>query len=420
MDHTLRATAEQLDAQDSLAPLVDGFDRPDPELIYLDGNSLGRLPRSTVDRLTDVVRNEWGDRLIRSWNEGWYELPERVGDLLGEHFLGAAPGQVVISDSTTVNFYKVASAALADAEGRRTIVTDVGNFPTDRYVLEGIAAGQGGTARFVEFDEIDGPTPESVAAVIDDDTAFVALSHVDYRSGALADMAAVNAAAAAAGTRVVWDLCHSAGAVPIDLDGSGTDLAVGCTYKYLNAGPGAPAFLYVRKTLQSSLRSPIWGWFGQRDQFSMGQGYDPRPGIARFLAGTPNVLGIVAVEEGARLLAEAGIQRLRAKGMALTEQAIALTDAWLADLGFRVVSPRDPEGRGSHVSIAHDEAYAICRALINTEHVVPDFRAPDRLRLGFAPITTRYVDVWDAFDRLRRLVEKGTHRDLRLPDVPVT
>ncbi len=416
-----RTAAARMDVEDPLAGLRDRFHVPaDDDLIYLDGNSLGRLPLATADRLQEVVSREWGERLIRSWNEHWFDLPGRVGDLIGSHLLGAAPGQVVVADSTTVNFYKLAVAALGAATPRRTMVTDVGNFPTDRYVLEGIAAAHGAGVRFAEFDEVEGATPDAVAAVIDDDTAFVALSHVDYGSGALADMAAINAVAAGAGTRVVWDLSHSAGAVPVDLDAAGTDLAVGCTYKYLNGGPGAPAYLYVRRGLQERINCPIWGWFGQRDQFAMGQAYDPVPGIGHFLSGTPNVLGAVAVEEGVRLLAEAGVERLRAKSIGLTELALELSDARLADLGFRVVSPRDPSRRGSHVSLAHPDAYRICRALIQTQNVIPDFRAPDRLRLGFAPITTRFVDVWEAFDRLRRLVEEGAYRDVVLPTLPVT
>ena len=416
-----RTAAARMDAEDPLAGFRDRFHVPaDDDLVYLDGHSLGRLPLATADRLQEVVSREWGERLIRSWNEHWFDLPGRVGDLIGSHLLGAAPGQVVVADSTTVNFYKLAVAALGAATSRRTMVTDVGNFPTDRYVLEGIAAAHGAVVRFAEFDEIEGATPDAVAAVIDDDTAFVALSHVDYSSGALADMVAINAVAAGAGTRVLWDLSHSAGAVPVDLDAAGTDLAVGCTYKYLNGGPGAPAYLYVRRGLQERITCPIWGWFGQRDQFAMGQGYDRLPGIGHFLSGTPNVVGAVAVEEGVRLLAEAGVERLRAKSIALTELALELSDTRLADLGFRVVSPRDPSRRASHVSLAHPDAYRICRALIETENVVPDFRAPDRLRLGFAPITTRFVDVWEAFVRLRRLVEQGSYRDLELPALPVT
>ena len=415
-----RARAEALDADDELAAFRGRFHLPDDDLIYLDGNSLGRLPLATVDRLAEVVTQEWGDRLIRSWNEHWHDLPQRAGDLIGTHFLGAAPGQVAVSDSTTVNFYKLVVAALDARPGRHTVLSDRHNFPTDRYVVEGIAAERGATLRAVEFDEIEGPTAAAVAAAVDEDTALVTLSQVDYRSGALADVAAITAVAHESGALVLWDLSHSVGAVPIDLDAAGVDLAVGCTYKYLNGGPGAPAFLYVRAEHQESLRQPIWGWFGQRDQFAMGDGYDPMPGITRFLTGTPAVLGTVGAETGAALLAEAGIDRLRAKGIALTELAIELADAWLAPLGFELRSPRDPARRGSHVSLAHPEAYRVCRALIELEHVVPDFRAPDRLRLGFAPVTTRFVDCWDALDALRRIVTEGTHLSLDLTDLPVT
>jgi kynureninase len=367
------------------------------------------LPAASLARAQDVVAREWGERLIRSWNEGWMALPVRVGDLLGRAFLGAAPGQVVVADSTSVNLYKLAAAALDARPGRPVIVTDVHNFPTDRYILEGLAAARGGELVLVEFDELTGPVAGRVAEAVDERTALVTFSHVDYRSGALADMAAINAVAHRAGALTLWDLSHSVGAVPVALDGSGTDLAVGCTYKYLNAGPGAPAFLYVRAEHSATLRQPIWGWFGQRDQFAMGPGYDPAPGITRFLSGTPPVIGLALVEQGAALLAEAGSDALRAKGMALTGLVVDLFDAWLAPLGFGLASPRDPAARGSHVALTHPEAYRLCRALIETAHVIPDFRAPDRLRLGLAPITTRFVDVWDALDRLRRITAEGTH-----------
>ena len=250
---------------------------------------------------------------------------------------------------------------------------------------------------------------DAAASAIDHQTALVSLSHVDYRSAAIADVARLTAAAHDVGSLVLWDLAHSAGAVPIELDAWNVDLAVGCTYKYLNAGPGAPAFLYVRAELQDQLRQPIWGWFGQRDQFTMGAGYDPLPGVERFQVGTPSIPGTVLVDEGVALLAEAGIDRIRAKSVALTSLLVDLVDAWLAPLGFTVASPRDPARRGSHVSIAHPDGYRICRALIDQGHVVPDFRAPDRIRCGLSPLTTRFVDVWDAMDRLRALVEAGAH-----------
>jgi kynureninase len=409
MGLTDRAEAERLDRQDPLASFRDRFLIEDPRVLYLDGNSLGRLPIRSLERLRVVVEQEWGRGLIRSWNEHWIDLPARAGDLLGRHLLGAAPGQVVVSDSTSVNLYKLAVAALDARPGRTVIVSDRGNFPTDRYVLEGVAAARGLRLELVELDELRGPAAEVVAGVVDERTALVSLSHVDYRSGALADMAAINAVAHDAGALTLWDLCHSVGSVPVELDSSGTDLAVGCTYKYLNAGPGAPAFLYVRREHAERLRQPIWGWFGQRDQFAMGQGYRPAPGLSRFLVGTPHVLGVALVEEGAALLAEAGIQRLRAKGSALTELLIALHDAWLAPLGFSLASPRDAAARGSHVAIAHPDAYRICRALVSKADVIPDFRGPDRIRLGPAPVMTRFTDVWDAMDRLRGIVAEGVH-----------
>jgi kynureninase len=412
MARTDRAAAERLDREDPLAHLREEFVIDDPELIYLDGNSLGRLPKRSVERLRSVISDEWGRGLIRSWNDHWMDLPARAGDLIGERLVGAAPGQVVVSDSTSVNLYKLAAAALDARPGRDVIVSDRHNFPSDRYVLEGLAAARGLELRLAEFDELRGPTAEAVGSVIGERTALLSLSHVDYRSGALADMAAIDQVARGAGALTLWDLCHAVGAVPIELDASGADLAVGCTYKYLNAGPGAPAFLYVRREHQSSLRQPIWGWYGQRDQFAMAEGYDPPSEVSRFLVGTPFVPGVALVEEGAALLADAGIERLRAKGVALTELLIELHDQWLAPLGFALASPRDAAVRGSHVSLAHQDGYRICRALISKAGVIPDFRPPDRIRLGPAPATTRFVDVWDAMERLRRVVAGGLHHDV--------
>lgn len=408
MEFNDRAAAEHLDAVDPLAAFRDRFRLPEPEVIYLDGNSLGMLPEAAMRRVEQVMIQEWGAGLIGSWNEHWMVMPQQVGDLLGEHLLGATAGQMVVTDSTSVNLYKLAAAALDARPDRTVIVSDRHNFPTDRYILEGLAAARGLELRLVEFDELAGPTADAIAGAIDGDTALVSLSHVDYRSGALADMAAINTAAHRAGTLTLWDLAHSAGAVPVSLDADGTDLAVGCTYKYLNAGPGAPAFLYVRREHQQKLRQPIWGWFGQRDQFAMGEGYDPMPDVRRFLVGTPSPIGLALVEEGARLLGEAGIERLRTKGMALTGLLVDLFDAWLAPLGFALASPRPPQARGSHVSMSHPDGYRMCQALIRIGQVIPDFRAPDRLRFGLAPITTRFVDVWDAADRLRRIATEGT------------
>jgi kynureninase len=413
-----RSYAEECDAADPLASFRERFAFDGPPLIYLDGNSLGRLPLATADRIADVVRQEWGTGLIRSW-EHWIDLPSRAGDLLGSQLLGAAPGQVLVCDSTTVNLYKLARAALDARPGRTVLVTDDDNFPTDRYVLAGIAAERGADLRLIRTDMDSGVTADAVADAVDAATALVSLSHVAYRSGALADMRQITAIAHDAGALMLWDLCHSAGSVPVELDACGADLAVGCTYKYLNAGPGAPAFLYVADALSGVLRSPVQGWFGQRDQFQMGPAYDPAPNISRFLAGTPDIAGTAAVEEGARLLAEAGIGRLREKGTRLTSYLIALADEWLTPLGCTLASPRDAARRGSHVCLRHPEAWRIGRALIRAG-VIGDYRTPDRLRLGPAPITSRFTDVWDALDAARRIIEDKTYMDFPAAPARVT
>src|SRR3954468_4372762 len=376
-----RDHAAALDAADPLAPLSAAFVRTDPELIYLDGNSLGRLPQASAERITRVVRDEWGSDLIRSW-EHWVDLPRRTGDLIGSALLGAETGQVAVADSTTVNLYKLAVAALDARPDRTVIVTDDDNFPTDRYVLEGLAAQRGLDLRVVHTAIATGLDLDVLRDAVDEDTALVSLSHVAYRSGALLDMAAVNEIVHAAGALVLWDLCHSAGAVPVRLHATGTDRAIGCTYKYLNGGPGAPAFLYVRRALQGELRQPVWGWFGQRDQFAMGPAYDPEPDIRRFLVGTPQVLGMHTVAAGVEVIAEAGIERLRAKSVALTELLLELHDGWLAPLGFTGGPPRDPATRGSHIAVRHPDGPRISVALRHNARVVADFRSPDTVRLG--------------------------------------
>jgi kynureninase len=406
-DPTDRDRACALDAADPLAPFVAESIVTEPDLLYLDGNSLGRLTHRARRRLLRVIDGEWAGGLVRSWEE-WIDLPAQVGDALARHLLGAEPGEVVVGDATTVNLYKAASAAIAARPGARAVVTDDDNFPTDRYVLEGLAAQHGLEYREVRSDPVDGPDADALGAALDG-AALLSLSHVAYGSGALADMAGLTALAHQQGALALWDLSHSVGSVPVQLAATGADLAVGCTYKYVNAGPGAPAFAYVRRDLQGALRQPIWGWFGQRDQFAMGPGYRPVDGIGSWLTGSPAVLGLGCVDAGVALLADAGIERLRAKGMALTSLIVDLADAWLKPLGFGLASPRAAERRGSHVTLAHADAWRISQALIDVAGVVPDFRAPDRIRLGPAPIASRFVDVWDALDRLRRLVEAGAY-----------
>ena len=396
-----RGYAEKLDAADPLAEYRERFLLEDPGLIYLNGNSLGALPRATLARMETVFREEWGTALARSWDH-WVDLPARAGDVVGE-LIGAAAGQVIVTDNTTVNLYKLATAALDARPGRHVIITDHDNFPSDRYVMAGLAAQRGAELRMLATDINEGVDPELVRAAVDEDTALVSLSHVAYRSGALADMAAITAIVHQAGALMLWDLCHSVGAVPVDLDGCEADLAVGCTYKYLNAGPGAPAFAYVSARLREVLRQPIWGWFSQRDQFGMGPSYDPAPGMAKFMTGTPSIPGTAAVEEGARLLLEAGPEPMRDKSMRLTAYLIELADAWLVPLGCAIATPREASRRGGHVSFCHPQAERIVEQLAS-DGVIADYRTPDRFRFGLSPLTTRFTDVWDAADAARALI----------------
>jgi kynureninase len=394
---------EHAAALDAAYPLADHrarLLRPDPNLVYLDGNSLGPLPATTRDRLSTFVEDEWGGDLVRGWQR-WIDLPSQVGDRLGSALLGAAPGQVVVTDSVTVNLYKLAWAVLdASPPQRRVIVTTDQEFPTDAYVLSAVAEQLGGSVR------ADGEPPGH-------DVALVARSHVDYRSGEIADVAAVTAEAHAVGAKVLLDLSHSVGSVPVELDAAGVDLAVGCTYKYLCAGPGAPAFLYVRQGLADDLRTPIPGWFGHRDQFAMRTDYAPASSVTRFLAGTPPVAGLVAVDAGVELLSAVGIDVLRAASVALTSYLVDLAEEWLVPLGFRLTSPRDPARRGGHVALAHPDAYAISVALIENAGVVGDVRPPDLLRLAPVPLVTSFAAVREGVRRIRDLVSAGDYRDAR-------
>lgn len=406
-----RETAAARDAEDPLAGFRARFtgadDDADNRLLYLDGNSLGRLPKDTPAAITRVVEQEWGRGLVGSWSS-WIELSTRLGDALASGVLGAWPGEVLVADSTSVNLYKLIVAAADARPGRDVIVCTADDFPTDRYIVAGVAAARGMTVRELAVDVDEGLDPAALVEALDERVAVVVLSHVAYRSGALADLPGITQLVHDAGALVLWDLSHSVGSVPVQLAAAGADLAVGCTYKYLNGGPGAPAFLYVAQELQEQLRQPIWGWFGQRDQFAMGPAYDPAPGIERFGVGTPPVLGMAAVEVGIALTTEAGIDALAAKGRALGELMAGLADAWLAPHDVRLASPRDPARRGSHVTLAHPQAWQVTQALIE-RGVVPDYRTPDRVRLGPAPLYTRFVDVWDAMARFRDLLAEDAH-----------
>ncbi len=402
-----RDEALALDAADPLAPLRGQFDLP-PGLIYLDGNSLGVLPRATAARLQQVVVQEWGQGLIGSWNSaGWMDLPQRVGDKIAR-LLGAAAGELVVADSTSVNLFKVLSAALniarADAPRRRVILSERSNFPTDLYIAESVARERGLELVLVDAEEIPARLDASVAVLM--------LTHVNYRSGRMHDMAALSAAAHQAGALALWDLAHSAGAVPVALEQDGADFAVGCGYKYLNGGPGAPAFVWAHSRHVERFWQPLAGWIGHAAPFEFTLGYRPAAGISRYLCGTPAVLSLAALECGVDTLLAAeplgGMAALRAKSLALTRLFAQRVQATCPVL--QRVSPADDAWRGSQVCLAHAEwGYPVMQALI-ARGVVGDFRAPDILRFGFAPLYLRFVDAWDAADHLRQVLDGGEWR----------
>jgi kynureninase len=404
-----RSYALELDAQDKLASFREQFVITDPNLLYMDGNSLGRLPKVAVERARQIVEDEWGRDLIRGWNKSWWEAPQRVGDKIGT-LIGAAAGQVIVSDTTSVNLYKLTMAALALRPERKRIITDTMNFPSDLYILQGCVQTLGNRHEIIRIGSQDGELTPDLAALesaINADTALITLSLVLFKSGYLYDMQQITDMAHRKGALVLWDLSHSVGAVPVALDACDADFAIGCTYKYLNGGPGAPAFLYVNQKWQDAARSPMWGWWGQNEPFAFGLDYSPAPGVQRFLAGTQPMLSMLTMEAALEPLLQAGMDRIRQKSVALTEYLIQLTDAILAPLGFSLGSPRDFERRGSHVSIRHADAYRVNRALIEEMNVIPDFRAPDNLRLGLTPLYTSFAEVWDMVDRIRKvMVEK--------------
>jgi kynureninase len=392
-----------LDRLDPLAEHVGAFVPSTSVRAYLDGNSLGRPLLATAGRLQQFVLEDWGSRLIRSWDEQWMALPLELGDRIGAICLGAAAGQTVVADSTTVMLYKTIRAAVAARPDRSEIVIDDDNFPTDRFVVEGIAEECGLTVRWIATDKATGVTEAQVRAAVSSDTAVVVVSHIAYRSGYIADIEAITRAVHEVGALVLWDLCHSVGAVPMSLDEAAVDIAVGCTYKFLNGGPGSPAFAYVAASLQDELRQPIQGWMGAADVFGMAQGYTPSPGMRRFISGTPPVTGMLAMQDMLDLIESVGMEALRTKSTALTEHAIALTDELLSPFGVTVVSPRDPSVRGSHVTISHPRFKAVTAALWEQD-VIPDFRNPDGIRLGLSPLSTTFTEVRIAIESIRDLL----------------
>jgi kynureninase len=419
------AAAKVLDAEDPLRAFRERFVGLREDLIYLDGNSLGPLPKETLERVHTLTGEEWGGELIRSWNKGWFDLPLKLGDQLAP-LIGASPGEVCFADSVTVNLFKLISAvALAHPE-RRTIVTDDLNFPSDHHALEGLTELRGTDYRIVRVPSQDGETlpVEAFIEAINEDTLLVTTSHVCFKSGFCQNLEQLAQACRAKGTYLIADVSHSVGAVPIHFNGWGVDMAVGCSYKFLNGGPGAPAFLYVRKDLQATLNPGLKGWFGASKPFDFAMEYAPEKGIRRFLTGTPPILSMAAIEPGITLLREAGMERLRSKSVQLTEALIRLWEAHLKPLGFSLGSPRDPQARGSHVALRHPDAYAINLALIQPSTpwptIIPDFRAPDNLRIGIAPLYNRPSDVVKLISRLLHILQTREHDTVNQPSHPVT
>ncbi|MGJ3189952.1 kynureninase [Paenarthrobacter nitroguajacolicus] len=391
---TQRPTSAALDAADPLAAQRDAFYAPDADQLtsYLDGNSLGRPLKATAGNLASFVHDAWGSRLIRGWDEQWMDEPTAVGDRIGEVALGAAPGQTTVGDSTSVMLYKMIRAAVDAQPGRDEIIIDRDNFPTDRFIIEGIAKERGASIRWIAANPASGVREADLDGLLGERTAVVVLSHVAYRSGFLADAKGITAKVHQAGALMLWDLCHSVGSVPLELDAWDVDLAVGCTYKYLNGGPGSPAFGYVNASQQDRLQQPIWGWMGADNPFGMTDSYRPAQGMRRFITGTPPVLAMQPLKDMVELIASVGMDAVREKSIKLTEYAIALSEELLVPLGVKIVSPRDPAERGSHITVDHP-LFADVTAKLWEKGVIPDFRPPHGLRIGLSPLSTSYAEV---------------------------
>lgn len=407
-----------LDADDPLGRFRNRFVIKEPDLLYMDGNSLGRLPKLTAELAVDVVQQQWGQRLIRGWGEGWFTSPERVGEKIAK-LIGAEPEEVIVADSTSVNLFKLVVPALRYNHPRKTIITDNLNFPSDLYILQGVVdllSQQHRVSVCESRDGILGPE-EAIKQSLDRDTALLTLSHVAFKSGYLYDLEGLTEAAHQAGALVLWDLSHSVGVVPMNLSAAKVDLAVGCTYKYLNGGPGAPAFLYVRKELQPLLHNPISGWMGSDNMFDFQLNYRPDPSVRHFLTGTPPVISLALIEPGVDMLIEAGINQVRKKSENQINYLIDLFDHELSGLGFLLKSPELAAKRGSHLSISHPEGLRINKALIGKMKVIPDFRAPDNIRLGLSPLYTRYQDIFHVVERIKRVMVEGIYQEYSF-DIP--
>lgn len=419
-----RSYALNLDLADPLAKYRDQFINNNPFLCYLDGNSLGRLPKKTIQVVNEYLLNEWGAQVVEGWGH-WIDEAQITGDLIGRSALGAAEGQVLACDTTSVNFYQLVNAALRARPGRKTIITDAANFPTDRYILQGMAAQLGlnlvtidnESVGKIQFEQI---TTEVLEPYLSDDVAFVTFEVIQYRSGARTDIKSITELARKYGALTIWDASHAVGAIEMNFDDSGVDLAVGCTYKYGNSGPGAPAWFYVNKKIQNELQVPIQGWFAQADQFEMGADFEKSTDIRGFQIASPSIVGLRCINTAFSMIAEAGIGAIAQKCATGTQMMIALFDEWLADLGFSLNTSRNPAERGGHISLIHPDAKRIAVALRQFANVIPDYRAPNSIRLAISPLATSYVEVWDGFQRLRDLVSSHQYEKVDLDGNRVT
>jgi kynureninase len=419
-----REYAIALDRSDLLAHFRERFVITDPDLCYLDGNSLGRMPHATIKAVNDFLTLEWGREVVTGWSH-WVDEAQPAGDLLGRAALGAGPGQVLVCDTTSVNFYQLCIAAIKARPGRKTIITDAANFPTDRYILAGIAEQLG--LNLIVIDNESAGTAENERITLDilkpfmsDDVALVTFEVIQYRSGARNDIKSITEFVRSFGALALWDASHAAGAIEMDFDANGVDIAVGCTYKYGNSGPGSPAWLYVNKRVQNELQVPIQGWFANEDQFGMGPEFEKAVGIRGFQIASPSIIGIRTVNVAFEMIEEAGIKAIAQKAATGTQMMIDLYDAWLADLGFTLLTSRNPNERGGHISLGHPDAAQICIALRKLENVIPDYRAPNVIRLAIAPLPTSYVEVWDGFQRLRELTISERYKEITESDSRVT
>jgi kynureninase len=417
MKVTDREYALELDKNDPLAHFKSQFVISDPTMCYLDGNSLGRLPKATVTAINDFMNKEWGPEVVTGWSH-WVDEAQPTGDLLGEAALGAAAGQVLVCDTTSVNFYQLCLAAIHARPGRKTIITDAANFPTDRYILDGIAQQFG--LNLVLIDNEDPTiaqheriTTEVLAPYLNDDVALVTLEVIQYRSGARTDMKSITDQVRAIGALVVWDASHAVGAIELNLDANGVDLCVGCTYKYGNSGPGSPAWLYVSKRVQSELQVPIQGWFAQDAQFEMGPVFERSQTIRGFQIASPSLMGIRCVQTAFSMIKEAGIDAIAHKAAVGTAMMIELYDAWLAPLGIELNTSRNAKERGGHISLVHPDAAQICIAMRTISNVIPDYRTPNSIRLAISPLPTSYVEIWDGLERMRDLVASGRYKEVQ-------